>query len=270
MRFGGRGKGVAFCYLLGGENLVAVAHRHQAGFTLGEGVAVLSAIPRVAVDAGKISGIGSKHLRNLFHEVRVFQLGEALGRERCPRFLGLLLAVFVDEVDQFEAGHGRVEGKASRNFRANRERLIEGEDFYVLDYNGVDEFRRSYPGVVPDAANRVILIDGDPWFVASDVCEALTIKDASMALSRLDADEKGASTIGTLGGPQEMAIINESGLYRLILTSRKPQAKRFKKWVTADVLPSIRKTVIYGVGPLTGKEKPRLAGVATCWASTAS
>ncbi len=95
---------------------------------------------------------------------------------------------------------------------------------------------------------RVIRKDGEPWFVASDVCAALTIADASMAVARLDDDEKGTSSVGTLGGEQAMMIISESGLYSLILTSRKSAAKRFKKWVTSEVLPSIRKTGTYTVG----------------------
>ena len=92
---------------------------------------------------------------------------------------------------------------------------------------------------------RATTIDSQPWFVASDVCEALTIGNVSMAVSRLDDDEKGISSVDTLGGPQDAAIINESGLYSMILTSRKPEAKRFKKWVTSEVLPAIRKTGTY-------------------------
>ena len=80
---------------------------------------------------------------------------------------------------------------------------------------------------------RVIMRGDEPWFVAVDVCEALTIGNSRMALDRLDDDEKGVSSIDTPGGNQELSIINESGLYSLILTSRKPEAKKFKKWVTA-------------------------------------
>ena len=90
---------------------------------------------------------------------------------------------------------------------------------------------------------------GDPWFVASDVCEALTIGNSRDAVGRLDDDEKGVGTIDTLGGKQDVSIINESGLYSLIMTSRKPEAKRFKKWVTSEVLPAIRKTGSYAVAP---------------------
>ncbi len=91
--------------------------------------------------------------------------------------------------------------------------------------------------------------DGEPWFVAADICAALEIGNTTMALVRLDDDEKGVSSIDTLGGAQHMATVNESGLYSLILGSRKPEAKRFKKWVTAEVLPAIRKTGRYDAQP---------------------
>jgi prophage antirepressor-like protein len=85
--------------------------------------------------------------------------------------------------------------------------------------------------------------DGEPWFVAADVCAALTI--STEQTRRLDDDEKGLRTVQTPGGQQEMVAINESGLYSLILTSRKAEAKRFKRWITHEVLPSIRKTGAY-------------------------
>lgn len=94
---------------------------------------------------------------------------------------------------------------------------------------------------------RVIERNGEPWFVLADVCRVLEIGNPSMAASRLDDDERGISSIDTPSGTQEMVIINESGLYSLILTSRKPSAKRLKKWVTSEVLPSIRKTGSYGI-----------------------
>jgi anti-repressor protein len=89
---------------------------------------------------------------------------------------------------------------------------------------------------------RTISRDGEPWFVLADVCRVLEHSNASVAASRLDEDEKGVSTVYTLGGDQSVVVINESGLYSLVLTSRKPQAKRFKKWITAEVIPAIRKT----------------------------
>lgn len=85
------------------------------------------------------------------------------------------------------------------------------------------------------------------WFVAADVCRVLDITNPTMAVGRLDDDEKGLSSIETLGGDQQMVVVNEAGLYSLILTSRKPQAKEFKRWVTHDVLPSIRKHGLYAV-----------------------
>ena len=96
---------------------------------------------------------------------------------------------------------------------------------------------------------RTIIKEGEPWFVAKDVCEALAHSDTSMAVRRLDEDEKGTSNVCTLSGIQEMLTINESGLYSLILASRKPEAKAFKKWVTSEVLPSIRKQGKYEVKP---------------------
>lgn len=88
---------------------------------------------------------------------------------------------------------------------------------------------------------RTLLIDDQPWFVATDVCESLAIVNTARALSRLDEDERGIHSMNTLGGKQNLSVVNESGLYSLILTSRKAEAKRFKKWVTSEVLPAIRK-----------------------------
>jgi len=92
---------------------------------------------------------------------------------------------------------------------------------------------------------RTIEQDGQAWFVLNDVTEALEFSRGRNAARMLDDDEKGAHIVSTPGGEQEITIINESGLYSLILKSRKPSAKRFKKWVTAEVLPAIRKTGRY-------------------------
>jgi len=98
----------------------------------------------------------------------------------------------------------------------------------------------------PDfGAVRSILIDGEPWFVAADVCKALELEKTNRALSRLDDDEKGAHSVSTPGGRQRMSIISESGLYSLILGSRKPEARAFKRWITHEVIPSIRKHGAY-------------------------
>lgn len=93
---------------------------------------------------------------------------------------------------------------------------------------------------------RVIYRDDEPWFVISDVARRLGIKNPSDLAYRLDDDEKGVAEIDTLGGRQKVRIINESGLYSAILRSEKIEAKRFKKWITSEVLPSIRKTGAYG------------------------
>ncbi len=104
-------------------------------------------------------------------------------------------------------------------------------------------------------AVRSLLISDQPWFVASDVCAALSIENNRNATARLDDDEKDVRTMDTPSGKQELTIINESGLYSLILGSRKAEAKKFKKWVTAEVLPSIRKTGSY-THPATQKALP--------------
>ncbi|AOT24565.1 antirepressor [Propionibacterium phage E6] len=92
---------------------------------------------------------------------------------------------------------------------------------------------------------RVIDHDGEPWLVAADVCGVLTIANPRDALARLDPDEKGVGTTDTLGGMQRMAIISEAGVYTLAMTSRKPQAKPFVRWLSHEVIPSIRKRGMY-------------------------
>ena len=94
---------------------------------------------------------------------------------------------------------------------------------------------------------RIILQDNEPWFVAKDVCECLAISKHRDAISRLDTDERGSLKVDTLGGKQEMATVNEYGLYSLVMSSRKPEAKEFKRWITHDVLPALRKTGSYSM-----------------------
>lgn len=94
---------------------------------------------------------------------------------------------------------------------------------------------------------RVLTVEGEPWFVAQDVCKALEISNSRDAVARLDPDEKGVGDADTLGGKQQMTTVNESGLYSLTFTSRKAEAKKFKKWVTSEVIPSIRKTGSYSL-----------------------
>lgn len=94
---------------------------------------------------------------------------------------------------------------------------------------------------------RIFLEDNEPWFVAKDVCECLAISKHRDAISRLDDDERGSLKVDTLGGKQEMATVNEYGLYSLVMSSRKPEAKDFRRWVTHEVLPSIRKYGSYNM-----------------------
>ncbi|TPQ39878.1 BRO-N domain-containing protein [Cupriavidus pinatubonensis] len=95
--------------------------------------------------------------------------------------------------------------------------------------------------------------DGELWFVAADVCSALAITDVRQAVERLDEDERGGCSVLTAGGTQQVRAVNEPGLYSLILGSRKEEAKRFKRWVTHEVLPAIHKTGGYHAGPSTSQ-----------------
>lgn len=106
---------------------------------------------------------------------------------------------------------------------------------------------------------RGFLRDGEPWFVAGDVSTALDYSEAKDMTRNLDDDEKGRQIVPTLGGDQEMTVINESGLYSAILKSRKPEAKAFKKWVTSEVLPSIRKTGSYTAPAAAKPKQPRIS-----------
>ena len=120
--------------------------------------------------------------------------------------------------------------------------------------NGIQVFEQSGLGSV-----RVVMQGGEPWFVAKDVCECLDIGNSRDAVAALDEDEKGVDSIDTPGGAQEMSIISEPGLYSLILRSRKPEAKAFKRWVTHDILPSLRKTGGYGMA--VAKSEPNYAAI---------
>nr|DAK04934.1 MAG TPA: repressor domain protein [Caudoviricetes sp.] len=92
---------------------------------------------------------------------------------------------------------------------------------------------------------RTIEKNGEPWFVAKDVCEALDLGNSRQAVSRLDEDEKGVILTDTLGGNQQVGVVSEAGLYTLVLGSRKPEAKAFKRWITHEVIPTIRRHGAY-------------------------
>ncbi|MBI9109991.1 Bro-N domain-containing protein [Maridesulfovibrio ferrireducens] len=106
--------------------------------------------------------------------------------------------------------------------------------------------------IIPfDFGDRVVRVhqdqDGGPWFVAKDVAAILDIQNIRQNLETLDDDEKGVYKAYTLGGEQEMSCVSESGLYSLIFRSRKPEAKKFRKWVTSEVLPALRKNGCYSM-----------------------
>lgn len=103
---------------------------------------------------------------------------------------------------------------------------------------------------------RTVFVDGDPWFVASDICKALELLNPTMAMQRLDEDEKAKFNLGLSGG--ETNCVNEYGLYSLVLSSRKPEAKVFKRWITHEVIPAIRKTGTYSANTLPTEISPEL------------
>lgn len=101
--------------------------------------------------------------------------------------------------------------------------------------------------------------DGEPWFVAKDVAEVLGYRDASNMARNLDDDEKGTHEVSTPGGSQEMMVVSESGLYSSVLRSEKSEAKTFKRWITHDVLPTLRKTGGYGKPALSREDELSIA-----------
>jgi prophage antirepressor-like protein len=105
---------------------------------------------------------------------------------------------------------------------------------------------------------RTVMVEGEPWFVAKDVCVVLGLSNVSLAVNGnptrgdlgLDEDEKGVCTVNTLGGNQNLLCVTESGVYELVFKSRKPEARAFKRWITHEVIPSIRKTGMYATDAL--------------------
>lgn len=106
------------------------------------------------------------------------------------------------------------------------------------------------PFVFPTTGQHVrsVTVDGEPWFVGRDICTVLGITNPADTMAKvLDSDEKGVAIVYTPGGDQQVSIVNESGLYALVLRSRKPEAKDFRRWITRDVLPELRKTGTYSL-----------------------
>lgn len=96
---------------------------------------------------------------------------------------------------------------------------------------------------------RAVMVDGDPWFVLADVCRAVGIANPRNVAARLNNEDKGVRLMDTPGGRQSVGMINESGLYEVIIRSDKPEAARFRRWITSEVLPAIRKTGSYSRYP---------------------
>lgn len=118
-----------------------------------------------------------------------------------------------------------------------------------------------------DKPVRIVMIDDEPWFVAADVCAALTIGDVGKAAGRLDqADRTQALVTASDGRRVQTWVINESGLYELVIRSDKPQAREFRRWITSEVLPQIRRTGAYltpGVDPLEMLRQQVVTNLAT-------
>ena len=103
---------------------------------------------------------------------------------------------------------------------------------------------------------RVRVMNGQTWFVAKDVCKVLGISNHKDAVSRLDDDERwGVGITDPLGGTQRMSAVSESGLYHLVFQSRKPEARKFRRWVTMEVLPEIRRTGSFNIGAAPGADR---------------
>ncbi len=133
--------------------------------------------------------------------------------------------------------------------------------------NGMQVFRYGVPfegaGFIQKSVRVAVDENGSPWWVLADVCEVLEISNARNVAARLEDDEKGVRLMDTLGGKQELTLVNEAGLYSVILRSDKPEARRFKRWITHVVLPEIRSRGSYGFQdsriPRTLPEALRLA-----------
>ena len=142
-------------------------------------------------------------------------------------------------------GHGAGSDPAiSSQFRSNSNGAAGGENGSLVEF--------TFNG----QRVRPVLLNGEVWFVAADVCAVLEHSDTSKAVSRLEDDEKGTTNVRTLGGVQEMLVVNESGLYALIFTSRKPEARAFRRWVTGEILPALRHTGRYVMSQNTEDPPP--------------
>jgi len=107
-------------------------------------------------------------------------------------------------------------------------------------------------------AVRTVTVNGEPWFVAADVCRILGIGRTHDAVRGLDGDERGTDTVRTPGGEQQVSIISEAGLWSLMLRSRRPEARAFRRWVTHEVIPAIRRTGTYTAADISKRDLARM------------
>lgn len=147
----------------------------------------------------------------------------------CAHFIKKIKENFIRPSESV-LSHG-LKRRHNKNLRAFRKDGSYMNNLLVFSYEGKEV--------------RTIQRNGEPWWVLKDVCDVLELSNSRMVSDRLDEDEKGVSIIDTLGGKQELTVISESGLYNVILLSRKPEARKFKRWVTHEVLPQIRKHGAY-------------------------
>lgn len=127
-------------------------------------------------------------------------------------------------------------------------------NFMVASHSGSGENRGLERFMFQGQEVRSVVLNGEPWWVATDATKILGYRSASDATRWLDEDEKGTHSVRTPGGEQMTTVINEPGLYSLILRSKLPQAKDFKRWITHEVIPSIRKTGSYSVAEVSRKD----------------
>ncbi|PMB98476.1 BRO family protein [Brevibacterium luteolum] len=105
-----------------------------------------------------------------------------------------------------------------------------------------------------DTPVRTVELDGEPWFVLADLAKVLGIASPGRLAARLDEGVRQTHTLGTAGGAQQMTIVSEAGMYEVVIRSDKPEAVEFRRWITAEVLPAIRKTGRYQANPLAAPE----------------
>ncbi len=106
-----------------------------------------------------------------------------------------------------------------------------------------------------DVAVRVVMVDGEPWFVLADLCKVLELSAVGRVAARLDEGVRQTHTLQTAGGPQQMTIVSESGMYEVVIRSDKPEAVEFRRWITGEVLPQIRKTGGYSTQPALSEDE---------------